>query len=183
MPSYESYETAHLYLLPFEPISMDLYKVVLNGRLAAAGSATVRLALYRIAQPLGILQRRTPITGASPISVDFVREFEIEYSAYSAPTWTVAAAITSTSTWARIVGKLEPEKELLFEIDYMLGLAVRQQTVDLAAPTLHGDMPAYRCSSQNPGVGGFPNAPSIDRVVRTPAMTLLSARRAATLGL
>lgn len=186
MTSSQTYATTHLYLFPIHPPKMDLYEIVLSARLASAGSATARLALYRIAQPLGVISRQPPVLGASPISVDPIVEFDVsymEFNAFTTPQWSITPSITNTAGWSRILGKLDPTHYLEPDVAYMIGLAARQQTIELATPTDFPDMPAYRCSNQNPGPLAFPAAPSIDQFTKTPAITLLSVRGAATLGM
>ncbi len=185
MTTSATYTTNHLYLfpLPAREMKMELYRVVLGAQLASAGSATLRMALYRLSQAVGTYARRPSISSLSPLVLDPLAEMSVEYYNLATGSVVAAAAITNTTGWFRAAGTFERTRELELDVVYFLGLAVRQQSVVLAAPTDLADMPSYQASNQNPGAGAFPATPTLDAIVRTPAMTLLSPYGAATFGM
>jgi hypothetical protein len=187
VPSYDTYTTSNLYLFPFVlPKRMNLYIVLFGARLASAGSATARLALYRSARPRGLLARQDPITGASPHDMEPLGVFDVSYGTLdltATPQYVATSSITNTTGWLRLTGRFDRNRELSPDVQYFIGFVSRQQSILLSAPTDPSDLPSYECTGQNPAAGDFPSSPTINRLVRTPAMRLLSPTGAASFGL
>ena len=180
--TYGSYSTSHLYLFPLVPDRpVPLYRVILGARLASAGTATLRLALYRIENLNLSLHRPRTILGTA-LSYVFVDELAVRYAEFEASAYTDRTAITNTSGWFRVLGTLEPTVRIDPDIGYALAIAPSVATVQLAAPTALIDQPGVEATNQNPGTAAFPRNPTANLTARTPAFTLLSKAGAAAYG-
>lgn len=177
--------TTELYLFPVHPPRpLLLYQIILGARLPSAGSAVLRLALYRITNAR-LLQKR-PRTGlGARLNFALVSEFGVTYAAFDEANslYVSYTDVSNTTGFRRVSGTLERS----FMIDpsqlFAIGVAAIGATVRVGAPTSLVDQPGFRCDSQNPGGDAtFPRSPSATFSARTPSLELVDAIGMASLG-